>query len=102
MPDLVLAFLAVSCVSLALQVVAFVRLAVQRATSPTVKLVGSGYLRTTACRVTAATVYVGVAFVQLAGAGTLSGEALAVFTAVQTLWLLNSAADIRIRRKLGS
>ncbi len=95
-------FLAVSCLSLVLQVVSFARLAVQRAASTTEKLVGDGYLRTVACRVLAATVYVGVAVVQLTGAGTLSGEAVIVFTSVQTLWILNSAADIRIRRKLGN
>jgi hypothetical protein len=102
MPDLVVVFLAVSCLSLVLQVVSFARLAVQRAGSPTEKLVGDGYLRTIACRVLAATAYVVVAVVQLAGAGTLTGEAVVVFTSVQILWILNSAADIRIRRKLGA
>ncbi len=102
MPDLVVVFLAVSCLSLTLQVVSFARLAVQRARSPTEKLVGGGYLRTTACRVLAATVYTVVAVVQLAGAGTLTGEALIVFTAIQGLWVINSLADIRIRRKLGN
>ena len=101
MPDLVVVFLAVSCLSLVLQVVSFGRLAVQRAGSPTEKLVGDGYLRTIACRVLAATVYVVVAAVQLAGAGTLTGEALVVFASVQILWQLNSLADIAIRRKLG-
>ena len=102
MPDLVVVFLAVSCLGLVLQVVSFIRLAVQRAASPVEKLVGAGYIRTVACRVLAATVYVVVAAVQLAGAGTLTGEALIVFTSVQMLWQLNSLADIRIRRKLGS
>lgn len=101
-PDLVVVFLGVSCLSLTLQVVSFIRLAVQRAGTPLVKLVGGGYLRTVACRVLAATAYVVVAAVQLAGAGTLTGEALIVFSSVQTLWILNSAADIRIRRRLGS
>jgi hypothetical protein len=102
MPDLVVVFLAVSCLSLVLQVVSFARLAVQRAASPTEKLVGDGYLRTVACRVLAATVYVVVGAVQLAGAGTLTGEALIVFSAIQGLWQLNSLADIRIRRRLRS
>jgi hypothetical protein len=101
MPDLVVVFLAVSCVSLVLQVLSFIRLAVQRAGSDVERLVGDGYLRTVACRVLAATVYVVVAAVQLAGAGTLSGEAVIVFTAVQSLWVGNSLLDIRIRRKLG-
>lgn len=100
MPDLVVVFLAVSCTGLILQMLAFIRLAVQRAASPVERLVGDGYLRTVACRVLAATVYVAVAAVQLAGAGTLTGEALIVFTSVQILWQLNSLADIRIRRKL--
>jgi hypothetical protein len=102
MPDLVVVFLAVSCVSLMLQVLAFTRLAVQKAASPTEKLVGDGYLRTIGCRVLAATVYVVVAAVQLAGAGELTAEALVVFTAVQILWQLNSLSDIRIRRELGN
>jgi hypothetical protein len=102
MPDLVVVFLAVSCVSLMLQVLAFTRLAVQKAASPTEKLVGDGYLRTIGCRVLAATVYVVVAAVQLAGAGELTAEELVVFTAVQILWQLNSLSDIRIRRELGN
>lgn len=101
MPDLVLVFLVVSCVSLAFQVLAFTRLAVQRAATPAEELVGGGYLRTVACRVLAAVIYVVVAAVQLAGAGTLSPEALIVFTAVQAIWQANSLMDIRIRRALG-
>ena len=101
MPDLVVVFLAVSCVSLMLQVLSFIRLAVQRASTPTVRMVGDGYLRTVGCRVLAATVYVVVASVQLAGDGTLTAEALVVFASVQILWQLNSLADIRIRRRLG-
>src|ERR1017187_3127439 len=101
MPDLVVVFLAVSCVSLMLQVLAFIRLAVQRASTPTVRMVGDGYLRTVGCRVLAATVYVVVASVQLAGDGTLTAEALIVFSAIQSLWISNSLADVRLRRKLG-
>lgn len=100
MPDLVLLFLLVSCASLVLQSLAFVRLALQRARTPTEELVGGGYLRTVACRVLAATIYVVVAAVQLAGPGTLSFEALTVFLSVQVIWLLNSLMDIRIRRTL--
>lgn len=100
MPDLVLVFLLVSCLSLVFQTLAFVRLATRRARTPTEELVGSGYLRTVGCRVLAATVYVAVAGIQLAGAGTLSFEALVVFTGVQLLWIGNSLMDIRIRRTL--
>ena len=101
MPDLVAIFLVVSCVGLVLQVLSFARLAVQRAGSDVERLVGDGYLRTVGCRVLAAVVYVVVAAVQLAGDGTLTAEALVVFTAVQALWISNSLADVRIRRRLG-
>ena len=100
MPDLVLVFLLVSCASLAFQVLAFARLAAQRAATPAEELVGGGYLRTVACRVLAAVIYVAVAAVQLAGDGTLSAEALIVFSAVQALWQANSLMDIRIRRAM--
>ena len=102
MPDLVVVFLMVSCLNLVLQVLAFIRLAVQRAASPVERLVGDGYMRTVGCRVLAAVVYVIVAAVQLAGDGALTREALIVFIAVQVLWQLNSLADIGIRRKLGN
>lgn len=100
MPDLVLIFLLVSCLSLMFQVLAFIRLAARRAATPVEELVGGGYLRTVACRVLAATIYVVVAAIQAAGAGSLSAEALIVFTSVQLIWQLNSVLDIRIRRRL--
>lgn len=99
-PDLVLVFLLVSCVSLVFQVLAFTRLIAQRALTPVEELVGAGYLRTVACRVLAATIYVVVAAVQLAGDGTLSTEALIVFSTVQFLWISNSLMDIHVRRIL--
>jgi hypothetical protein len=99
-PDLALAFLLVSCLSLAFQLLALSRLAAQRAATPAEELAGRGYLRTVGCRVLAAAVYAAVAAVQLAGAGTLSAEALAVFTGVQLLWQANSLMDIRVRRAL--
>lgn len=101
MSDIVLVFLLVSCLSMVFQVLAFIRLAARRARTPEEELVGGGYLRTVACRVLAATVYVVVAAIQLAGDGTLSAEALIVFTSVQAIWILNSLLDIRIRRTLG-
>lgn len=100
MPDLAVVFMVVSCLSLMLQVMAFIRLSASRAETPVEELVGGGYLRTIGCRVLAATTYAVVAGIQLAGAGTLSAEALSVFTGVQAIWLLNSLADIRIRRAL--
>jgi hypothetical protein len=93
-------FLLVSCLTLAFQLIALARMARQQATAPAEKLVGKGYTRTVACRVLAATVYVVVAAVQLAGSGTLSAEALIIWTAIQALWVSNSIADIRIRRSL--
>lgn len=100
MPDLVFVFLLISCLSLVLQMLAFVRMAMRRARTPVEELVGGGYLRTIGCRVLAATVYVVVAGIQLAGSGSLSAEALIVFTTVQALWISNSLLDIRIRRTL--
>jgi hypothetical protein len=100
MPDLVLVFLLVSCLSLVFQTLAFVRLAVQQAHTPAVGIIEIGHLRTIACRVLAATLYVVVAAVQLAGDGTLSFEALVVFSAVQGLWISNTLLDIRLRRRL--
>ena len=96
-----LVFLLVSCLSLVFQAAAFVRLAGRRARTPVEQLVSTGYLRTVACRVLAAAIYVAVATVQFAGAGTLSAEALIVFTLVQIIWQVNSLLDIGIRRKLG-
>jgi hypothetical protein len=100
MPDLVLVFLLVSCLSLVCQVLAFIRLAARRAATPVEELVGGGYLRTVGCRVLVATVYVVVAAVQFAGDGTLTAEALIVWIAAQSIWQLNSLLDVRIRRTL--
>jgi hypothetical protein len=99
-PDLALAFLLVSCLSLGFQAAALARLAAARPRYAAERLAGRGYARTAACRVIAAAVYVTVAAVQLAGPGTLSAEALAVFTAIQGLWVGNTLLDIRIRRAL--
>jgi hypothetical protein len=100
MPDLVLVFLLVSCVSLVFQVLAFCRLAARQAVTPAEAIAAGGYRRTVACRILAALIYVIVAAVQLAGDGSLSGEALIVFASVQLLWQANSLMDIRLRRKL--
>ena len=100
MPDLVLVFLLVSCLSLVFQMMTFIRLIARRPRTPVEELVGSGYIRTIACRVLAATIYVVVAGIQFAGSGTLSAEALIVFVGVQFLWACNSLLDVRIRRSL--
>ncbi len=99
-PDLLLVFLLVSCLSLAFQAAALGRLTGRRSRTQAEGLAAAGYVRTVACRVLAAAVYAVAAAVQLAGTGTLSAEALVVFTAVQLLWWLNSLADIRVRRAL--
>lgn len=102
---LLLLMLLVSWTSLVLQAAAMVHLRLQRASHEAERLAGHGYVRTTACRVIAAAAYSAVALlavlgVRIPGAGTLGPEALIVFTGVQTIWLANSALDIRVRRKL--
>jgi hypothetical protein len=97
--------LLVSWSSLILQAAALTHLVRQHATYPAEAAAGNGYVRTAACRVAAAALYVTVAVldaagVQVPGGGGVSPEALVVLTAVQLLWLGNSAADIRLRRKL--
>ena len=102
---LLLLMLLVSWSSLLLQGAALVHLLRQRATYSAERLAGGGYVRTAACRVGAATIYVAVAVldaagVQVPGGGGVSAEFLVVLTAVQLLWLCNSGLDIRLRRKL--
>lgn len=101
--NLLLTMLLVSWGSLLLQTIAAVHL--WRVRDSPGRLAGRGYTRTAACRVLAAVIYVTVALlqvlgVQVPGAGGLSPEALVVFTAVQGIWLTNSAMDIRVRRQL--
>jgi hypothetical protein len=103
--NLLLLMLAVSWTSLVLQAAATTHLLRQHARYPAERLAGRGYTRTATCRVLAAAVYVTVAMlqadgIQVPGAGGLSPEALVVFTAVQGIWLVNSAMDIRVRRRL--
>lgn len=98
--NLVLLLLLVSCVSWVFQAAAFARMAAGRPGGHAEGLIGRAHLRTVGCRVLAATVYVVVAAVQLAGAGTLTPEALLVFTSVQGLWITNTLLDMRLRRTL--
>lgn len=102
MPDLALAFLAVSVLSLGFQAAALTRLTARRGEAPAERLAAAGYRRTVACRVAVVAVYVTIAAVQAAGDGALSAEALAVFTGIQVLWWANSLADIRVRRALAT
>lgn len=102
---LLLLMLLVSWASLVLQSAALVHLCRQRASYAAEKLAGHGYVRTAACRVLAACIYVTVALldaagVQVPGAGTLGPESLIVLTLVQAIWLANTAMDIRVRRQL--
>jgi hypothetical protein len=100
--SLLLLMLLVSWTSLILQSFAFVHLLGRRSTYDAEKVVGRGYVRTAACRVLAASVYVTVALLQLAGvtAHGLTRETVVIFTFIQILWLTNACADISIRRKL--
>lgn len=103
---LLLLMLLVSWTSLVLQGAAMVHLWFQRASYHAEKLAGHGYVRTAACRVAAACIYVTVALldaagVQVPGAGTLGPESLVVLSLVQGIWLYNTAMDIRVRRQLG-
>jgi hypothetical protein len=77
----------------------------QRASYSAEKIAGNGYVRTALCRVLAASVYCTVSLlailgVRVPGGGTLSPEALVVFTGIQAIWLVNSLLDIRARRQL--
>jgi hypothetical protein len=102
---LLLLMLLVSWTSLVLQGAALIHLWRQHATGHVERLAGRGYTRTASCRVLAASVYCTVALlavlgVHIPGAGTLSPEALCVFTGVQAIWLTNAALDVRLRKQL--
>lgn len=98
---LLLMMLLVSWTSLGLQGAALLHLIKQRSSYRAEELAGRGYIRTAACRVAAACIYVTVALVQAAGRdGTLTPEALIVLTTVQGIWLVNAGLDIRVRRRL--
>ena len=100
--SLLLLMLLVSWSSLILQSFALAHLLRKRATYDAEKVAGRGYVRTAACRVLAASIYVTVALLQIAGvtAHGLTRETVVIFTFVQVIWLTNAAADISIRRKL--
>jgi hypothetical protein len=102
--SLLLLMLLVSSASLLLQGAALILLLHQHPVAGTERLATRGYVRTAACRVADAVVYVTVAAVQMAGArvngGDLTPEALVIFSGVQLLWLGNAAADILTRRRL--
>lgn len=95
---LILAML-VSAISLIIHVAVLALLWRQKVSGETERVTGKGYVRTAACRVLAATVYVTADAFQLAGArvmgGDLTPEALLIFTFVQILWTSNAVADVR-------
>lgn len=64
------------------------------------RLARRGLIRTVACRILAAVVYIGVAVVTVVARPALPVVALAVFTGTQLLWQLNSLLDVRLRRDL--
>lgn len=102
---MVVLMLLVSWTSLLLQAVACIHLWRQKGRAVAVRAAGRGYARTAACRVLAASIYSTVALlavlgIHIPGAGQLSPEALAVFTGIQVIWLVNSALDIRVRHRL--
>jgi len=102
---LLILMLLVSWTSLVLQAAALGCQRAQRASYRAERIAGRGYVRTAFCRVLAAVIYVTVALLQLAGvqisgAGTLSPEALVVFTTVQIIWITNAGLDVRARRQL--
>jgi hypothetical protein len=104
-PPLLILMLLVSWTSLVLQAAALAHQIAQRASYRAERIAGHGYVRTAACRVMAAMIYVTVALLQLSGVqinggGTLSPEALIVFTTVQIIWITNAGLDIRARRQL--
>lgn len=61
-----------------------------------------GLVRTTACRVAAALIYIGFGITALLVRDPVRVAALSliVFTFVQLVWQANSVADLRLRRKL--
>jgi len=96
-------FVAVSVVSLTVQVVALSKLFAW----PTVitsrgTLVYRGMLRTSLCRVLAALTYVVIGTVILINQAALPILSLTVFSSVQILWMANAVADVQLRRRLAT
>lgn len=105
MISLVLLMLLVSCTALLLQTLAMVHLIRQRASYKAEELAARSYVRTVACRVMQACIYVAVASLQAAdvhvlGIGGVGPETLVILSGVQLMWLVNSALDISTRRHL--
>jgi len=93
------AFLTVSGVAFTLQLLTLRQL---RAPAGTVRVaaVYRGLVRTLSCRVGVAGLYVGVGVNALLIKVDAPVITLAAFTATQLVWLWNSRADVRLRRRL--
>lgn len=59
-----------------------------------------GLVRTVACRVAAAAIYVALGVATLLNRHSFHVLGLLVFSATQTLWLANTVADVRLRREM--
>lgn len=97
-------FLGVSGLTLTWQSVALRRLT--RVALPTLpasaaRIAHRGLIRTSACRVLAAAIYVVLAAITI-GTGSLPSLTLLVFSVVQVIWMTNAALDIRLRKRLAS
>jgi hypothetical protein len=96
--------LGVSCMSLLLQGAALAVLLARKPSGEADRIARGGYIRTAACRVAAAAIYVSAAAAQLAGVRVwgdgLTPEALLILAAIQTVWLANAVLDLVTRRRL--
>ena len=102
---LLVAMLAVSLGSLALQATALTHLLRQRASYRAERLAGRGMIRAAATRTALAFIYttsaaLALAGVRIPGAGSLGPEALIILIAAQSAWLYNAVMDVRIRHRL--
>jgi hypothetical protein len=98
---LAVVFVAVSLISLAIQLCALrALLRWPRTRTDGQSRIHRGLLRTSVSRVAAAVAYVITGSVILASRDTLPLLSLSTFSAVQALWIGNSVADVRLRRRI--
>jgi hypothetical protein len=92
-------FLLVSCVSFAVQLASLLRIATLPLgdSRPVARAFNRGLLRTSVCRVLAMAVNV-VIGVTVLFAQTVPVVTLIVFSAVQTMWMINGRLDVRLQR----
>lgn len=89
------AFLAVSCLSLIVQLWGLTRLAHRAGTAA-----ARGLFRTSVCRVGCAVLYVYVGLNALVFHCAVLTTTFAVFCVVQATWQINAWADVRLRKRL--